>query len=91
MKLKKFLTLALAFTLVLSLAACGSKGETEDNNTDQTMTAEELDAKIQDLAAQENAIIEENTDLWQAVRRHGRHARRAAAGDELWLLSACRH
>ena len=67
MKLKKFLTLALAFTLVLSLAACGSKGETEDNNTDQTMTAEELDAKIQDLAAQENAIIEENTDLWQKL------------------------
>ena len=67
MKLKKFLTLALAFTLVLSLAACGSKNEPEDNTTDQTMTAEELDAKIQDLAAQENAIIEENSDLWQKL------------------------
>ena len=67
MKLKKFLTLALAFTLVLSLAACGSKDEPEDNTTDQTMTAEELDAKIQNLAAQENAIIEENSDLWQKL------------------------
>ena len=68
MKLKKFLTLALAFTLVLSLAACGSKGNDKtDDNTDQTMTVEELDAKIQDLAAQENAVIEENADLWQKL------------------------
>ena len=68
MKLQKFLTLALAFTLVLSLAACGSKGDDKtDNTTDQTMTAEELDAKIQDLAKQENAIIEENADLWQKL------------------------
>ena len=68
MKLQKFLTLALAFTLVLSLAACGSKGDDKtDDNTDQTVTAEELDAKIQDLAKQENAIIEENADLWQKL------------------------
>ena len=68
MKLQKFLTLALAFTLVLSLVACGSKGDDKtDDNTDQTVTAEELDAKIQDLAKQENAIIEENADLWQKL------------------------
>lgn len=37
MNLKKFLTLALAFTLVLSLAACGSKGDDKtDDTTDQT-------------------------------------------------------
>ena len=68
MNLKKFLTLALAFTLVLSLAACGSKGDDKtDDTTDQTMTAEELNAKIQELADKENAIMEEDLELWQKL------------------------
>ena len=67
MNTKKFLTLFLALALTLSLAACGSKNDNKTDSGDQTMTAEELDAKIQDLAQQENAVIEENSDLWQKL------------------------
>ena len=67
MNTKKFLTLFLALALTLSLAACGSKSDDKTDSGDQAMTAEELDAKIQDLAQQENAVIEENLDLWQKL------------------------
>ena len=67
MNTKKFLTLFLALALTLSLAACGSKSDDKTDSGDQAMTAEELDAKIQDLAKQENAVIEGNIDLWQKL------------------------
>ena len=93
MNLKKFLTLALAFTLVLSLAACGSKGDDKtDDTTDQTMTAEELNAKIQELADKENAIMEEDLELWQKLFAAMNEKRdELARGVELWHLSARRH
>ena len=63
MNFKKIITLLLAFTLTLSLAACGSKGDGDA----QGATAEEIYAQIQELADKENAIMEENLELWQKL------------------------
>lgn len=67
MNIKKFLTLFLALALTLSLAACGSKDSDTAGGDSQSMTAEELDAEIQKLATEENAVIENNPDLWQKL------------------------
>ena len=65
MNFKKIITLLLAFTLTLSLAACGSKGDGKGDA--QGATAEEIYAQIQELADKENAIMEENLELWQKL------------------------
>lgn len=71
MNVKKIITLLLAFALTLSLAACGSKGDDKgDGKGDgdaQGATAEEIYAQIQELADKENAIMEENLELWQKL------------------------
>lgn len=67
MNFKKIITLLLAFTLTLSLAACGSKGDGKDDGDAQGATAEEIYAQIQELADKENAIMEENLELWQKL------------------------
>lgn len=71
MNFKKIITLLLAFTLTLSLVACGSKGDSKgDGKGDgdaQGATAEEIYAQIQELADKENAIMEENLELWQKL------------------------
>ena len=67
MNFKKIITLLLAFTLTLSLAACGSKGDGKGDGDAQGATAEEIYAQIQELADKENAIMEENLELWQKL------------------------
>ena len=67
MNFKKIITLLLAFALTLSLAACGSKGDGKDDSDTQGATAEEIYAQIQELADKENAIMEENLELWQKL------------------------
>ena len=67
MNFKKIITLLLAFTLTLSLAACGSKGDGKGDGDAQGATAEESYAQIQELADKENAIMEENLELWQKL------------------------
>ena len=71
MNFKKIITLLLAFALTLSLAACGSKGDGKDDGKGdgdaQGATAEEIYAQIQELADKENAIMEENLELWQKL------------------------
>lgn len=68
MNFKKIITLLLAFTLTLSLAACGSKGDGKGDGDAQGATAEEIYAQIQELADKENAIMEENLELWMPIR-----------------------
>ena len=46
MNFKKIITLLLAFTLTLSLAACGSKGDGKGDGDAQGATAEEIYAQI---------------------------------------------
>ena len=68
MKLKKLTALLLAALMVLALAACGAKDE--DKNTDAgdgPKNAEEAAARYSALMEQENAILSENTDLWEKV------------------------
>lgn len=67
MNFKKIITLLLTFTLTLSLAACGSKGDGKGDGDAQGATAEEIYAQIQELADKENAIMEENLELWQKL------------------------
>ena len=67
MNVKKIITLLLAFTLTLSLAACGSKDDGKGDGDTQGATAEEIYAQIQELADKENAIMEENLELWQKL------------------------
>ena len=62
--------LALLFTalMVLSLAACGTKGgDKTDGTSSEPKTAEEAVAMYNDLMAQENDILSENTELWEKV------------------------
>ena len=67
MNFKKIITLLLAFALTLSLAACGSKDDGKGDSDTQGATAEEIYAQIQELADKENAIMEENLELWQKL------------------------
>ena len=62
--------LALLFTalMVLSLAACGTKGgDKTDGTSSEPKNAEEAVAMYNDLMAQENDILSENTELWEKV------------------------
>ena len=75
MKFQKFTALLLAVLLVLSLAACGAKDnekQADMSSNDSTMTdepknAEEALALHKKLLEQENALLSENTDLWEKV------------------------
>ena len=54
--------------MVLSLAACGTKGgDKTDGTSSEPKNAEEAVAMYNDLMAQENDILSENTELWEKV------------------------
>ena len=67
MKLKKLIALLLAALLVLSLAACGAKDSGNAAMTGEPKTAEEALALHKELLERENAILSENTELWEKV------------------------
>ena len=76
MKFKKFTALLLAvLLLVLSLAACGTKdnekkadmSSNDSAMTDEPKNAEEALALHKELLERENAILSENTELWEKV------------------------
>ena len=68
MKLKNLTALLLAALMVLALAACGAKDENTNTDTgDGPKNAEEAAARYSALMEQENAILSENTDLWEKV------------------------
>ena len=69
MNVKKLLTMVLALSmLVLSLAACAVKDKDETEGMDnEPKNAEEAIAMHKKLMAQENAILEENKELWEKV------------------------
>ena len=68
MNTKKLMTLLLAVVLVLSLAACGTKGgDHMDGMDNEPKNAEEAAAMHKELTAQEAAILAENTALWEKV------------------------
>ena len=75
MKFQKFTALLLAVLLVLSLAACGTKdnekkadmSSNDSAMTDEPKNAAEALALHKKLLEQENALLSENTDLWEKV------------------------
>ena len=75
MNMKRIFALAFAVLMVLTLAACGTKnndkmGDMSGNDsamTDEPKNAEEAVAMHKELMAQENAILSENTELWEKV------------------------
>ena len=75
MKFQKFTALLLAVLLVLSLAACGTKGNDKQVDmsgdssamTDEPKNAEEALALHKKLMEQENTILSQNTALWEKV------------------------
>ena len=67
MKMKKLTALLLATLMVLSLAACGAKGDSKAENSGDTAKTEEAAATYKSLMDRENEILSENTDLWEKV------------------------
>ena len=75
MNMKRIFALAFAVLMVLALAACGTKnndkmGDMSSNDsamTDEPKNAEEALALHKKLLEQENAILSENTELWEKV------------------------
>ena len=75
MNMKRIFALAFAVLMVLSLAACGTKnndkmGDMSGNGsamTGEPKNAEEALALHKELLEQENAILSENTELWEKV------------------------
>ena len=67
MKLKKMTALLLATLMVLSLAACGAKGDSKTDNSSDTAQTEEAAATHKSLMDRENEILSENTELWEKV------------------------
>ena len=75
MNRKRIFALAFAVLMVLALAACGMKnndkmGDTSGNGsamTGEPKNAEEALALHKELLEQENAILSENTELWEKV------------------------
>ncbi|MCQ5078868.1 TlpA family protein disulfide reductase [Gemmiger formicilis] len=64
----RLLALLLTTLVVLSLAACGTKGgDKTDGTSSEPKNAEEAVAMYNDLMAQENDILSENTELWEKV------------------------
>ena len=64
MNAKKIITLLLALVLAVGMVACGTK-PAED--TDGKDGSEEVKALYEQLMAQENAILSENTALWEKL------------------------
>ena len=67
MKLKKMTALLLATLMVLSLAACGAKGDSKTENSGDTAQTEEAAATHKSLMDRENEILSENAELWEKV------------------------
>lgn len=73
MNMKKFAALLLAALMVLTLAACGAASSSAAGAasgaavTDDPQTTEEAAALYAKLMDQENALLSENTDLWDKV------------------------
>ena len=75
MNVKKILALMLCAMMLLSLAACGAKGNDKQADmsgdssamTGEPKTAEEAFALHKELLERENAILSENTELWEKV------------------------
>ena len=68
MNVKKIITLLLALVLAAGMVACGTKGGgTTDGMSNEPKNAEEAAAMYKELMAQENAILSENTALWEKV------------------------
>ena len=75
MNMKRIFALAFAVLMVLALAACGTKnndkmGDMSGNGsamTDEPKTAEEALALHKELLERENAILAENSELWEKV------------------------
>ena len=64
----RLLALLLLALMMLSLTACGTKnGNKTDGMSSEPKNAEEAVAMHKDLMAQENAILSENTALWEKV------------------------
>ena len=64
----RLLALLLLALMMLSLTACGTKnGDKADGMNSEPKNAEEAVAMHKDLMAQENAILSENTALWEKV------------------------
>ena len=64
----RLLALLLVALMVLSLAACGTKGgDKMDGMSSEPKNAEEAAAMYKDLTEQENAILSENKALWEKV------------------------
>ena len=64
----RLLALLLLALMMLSLTACGTKnGDRADGMSSEPKNAEEAVAMHKDLMAQENAILSENTALWEKV------------------------
>ena len=75
MNMKRIFALAFAVLMVLALAACGMKnndkmGDMSGNGsamTGEPKTAEEALALHKELLERENALLSENTELWEKV------------------------
>ena len=68
MNVKKIITLLLALVLAAGMVACGTKSSgTTDGMSNEPKNAEEAAAMHKELMAQENAILSENTALWEKV------------------------
>ena len=75
MNAKKILALLLGAMMLLSLAACGAKDNDKQADmsgdgsamTGEPKTAEEALALHKELLERENAILSENTELWEKV------------------------
>ena len=75
MNAKKILALLLGAMMLLSLAACGAKGNDKQADmsgdssamTGEPKTAEEAVAMHKELLERENAILSDNTELWEKV------------------------
>ena len=75
MNAKKILALMLCTMMLLSLAACGAKGNDKQTDisgdssamTGEPKTAEEALALHKELLERENALLSENAELWEKV------------------------
>ena len=75
MNAKKILALMLCAMMLLSLAACGAKGNDKQADmsgdssamTGEPKTAEEALALHKELLERENALLSENAELWEKV------------------------
>ena len=68
MNMKRIFALAFTVLMVLALAACGAQGgDSMDAMNQEPKNAEEALAMHKELLERENAILSENTELWDKV------------------------